>query len=364
LPRPWLGLGQSTGGAILMDYVLSKHTQKQQPMFERLFLLAPLVYPAKMQWLQLKLAFWWFKSVRTGLPRIFRQNTSDINFVRFMREEDPLQAHWIPVAWLLALKEWIEYHKIAGVDHFYLYNNESEDDYMEVLNSYIEDGTVTLIDWPYKQKQLESYCDCIKRFKDETRWLGFIDIDEFVVPIQDNDIYSFLKKYESNRPAVLLYWKIFGTGGLIDRNIEEPVTDSFHICWDKLYAVGKCFYNTSYDFDPGFFRNSIFHHHMWGQYNGKNLPPVNAYGKVSINQYSNPMKNEAIPIQINHYFTKSLSEYAEKKSKGDVFFKENPHDQEYMMAHENRCTSSDYSIYKYEMKLKDVLKKQHEKTFN
>ncbi len=262
------------------------------------------------------------------------------------------------------LKEWIEYHKIAGVDHFYLYNNESEDDYMEVLNSYIEDGTVTLIDWPYKQKQLESYCDCIKRFKDETRWLGFIDIDEFVVPIQDNDIYSFLKKYESNRPAVLLYWKIFGTGGLIDRNIEEPVTDSFHICWDKLYAVGKCFYNTSYDFDPGFFRNSIFHHHMWGQYNGKNLPPVNAYGKVSINQYSNPMKNEAIPIQINHYFTKSLSEYAEKKSKGDVFFKENPHDQEYMMAHENRCTSSDYSIYKYEMKLKDVLKKQHEKTFN
>ena len=51
-----------------MDYVLSKHTQKQQPMFERLFLLAPLVYPAKMQWLQLKLAFWWFKSVRTVLP--------------------------------------------------------------------------------------------------------------------------------------------------------------------------------------------------------------------------------------------------------------------------------------------------------
>ncbi len=109
LPQPWLAIGQSTGGAILMDYVLSKHTQKQQPMFERLFLLAPLVYPAKMQWLQLKLAFWWFKSVRTGLPRIFRQNTSDINFVRFMREEDPLQAHWIPVAWLLALKEWIEH---------------------------------------------------------------------------------------------------------------------------------------------------------------------------------------------------------------------------------------------------------------
>lgn len=109
LPQPWLAIGQSTGGAILMDYVLSKHAQHQVSIFERLFLLAPLVYPAKMQWLQLKLAFWWFKSVRTGLPRIFRQNTSDTNFIRFMREEDPLQAHWIPVAWLLSLKEWIEY---------------------------------------------------------------------------------------------------------------------------------------------------------------------------------------------------------------------------------------------------------------
>jgi alpha-beta hydrolase superfamily lysophospholipase len=109
LPQPWLAIGQSTGGAILMDYVLSKHAQHQVSIFERLFLLAPLVYPAKMQWLQIKLAFWWFKSVRTGLPRIFRQNTSDTNFIRFMREEDPLQAHWIPVAWLLSLKEWIEY---------------------------------------------------------------------------------------------------------------------------------------------------------------------------------------------------------------------------------------------------------------
>lgn len=108
LLQPWLAIGQSTGGAILMDYVLSECAHNKQPMFERLLLLAPLVYPAKMQWLQMKLAFWWFKSVRSGLPRVFRNNTSDHDFVRFMRDEDPLQAHWIPVSWLLALKQWIE----------------------------------------------------------------------------------------------------------------------------------------------------------------------------------------------------------------------------------------------------------------
>lgn len=107
MPKPWLGLGQSTGGAILMDYVLAASAQRQVPELERLLLLAPLVYPARMQWLQMKLAFWLFKSLRSGLPRAFRQNTSNVEFWRFMREEDPLQARWIPLSWLLALKDWV-----------------------------------------------------------------------------------------------------------------------------------------------------------------------------------------------------------------------------------------------------------------
>ncbi len=32
------------------------------------------------------------------------------------------------------LKEWIEYHRLAGpVEHFYLYNNNSQDHYLDVL---------------------------------------------------------------------------------------------------------------------------------------------------------------------------------------------------------------------------------------
>ena len=46
------------------------------------------------------------------------------------------------------LKEWIDYHTIVGVDHFYLYNNNSDDNYKEVLEPYIRQGIVTLIEWP------------------------------------------------------------------------------------------------------------------------------------------------------------------------------------------------------------------------
>lgn len=55
------------------------------------------------------------------------------------------------------LKEWIEFNNIVGVDHFYMYNNNSEDDYEAILQPYIKSGLVTLIDWPQNQKQMECY---------------------------------------------------------------------------------------------------------------------------------------------------------------------------------------------------------------
>src|SRR5271167_2905681 len=45
------------------------------------------------------------------------------------------------------LKEWIEFHVLLGVEHFYLYNNLSQDNYKEVLQPYVNSGIVELIEW-------------------------------------------------------------------------------------------------------------------------------------------------------------------------------------------------------------------------
>jgi hypothetical protein len=63
------------------------------------------------------------------------------------------------------------------------------------------------------------------------------------------------------------------------------------------------------------------------------------------------------PIQLNHYFTKSYQEYAMKQARGDVYFKINPHDEEYFYFHEMLCTSTDYSAYKYLIRLKNKMNK-------
>ncbi len=253
------------------------------------------------------------------------------------------------------LKEWITYHKIVGVDHLYLYNNHSDDRFLEVLKPYLEEGFVTLTEWPYQQAQMEAYKDCIRRFKDETMWIGFIDIDEFIVPKSTDTIYSFLKPFERKYGAVIIYWRLFGTSGHVERSLDGLVTEDFTVCWPKYCDIGKSFYNTGFAFDADSEKNALLHHRFWARKYGLDIPPVNIFGKVCIAD-TNRASCPDFPIQINHYFTKSYQEYAMKRAKGDVFFQDNPHDEAYFYHHEMQCTVTDYSAYKYLIKLKLAMK--------
>lgn len=252
------------------------------------------------------------------------------------------------------LREWIEFNHIVGVEHFYLYNNNSEDDYMNVLKPYIECGLVTLTQWPYNQKQMECYMACIDEYASETKWLGFIDIDEFIVPKSTNSVYDFLQPFEKKAGSVNIYWKIFGTSGQLDRKLSGLVSEDFMVCWPKYMDLGKCFYNTAFGFDSNSKHAAQLHHKFWANYKGKDIPPVNIFNKICIGN-RNVAKTSDFPIQINHYFTKSYKEYAMKRAKGDVYFKINPHDEAYFYEHEMKCTSTDYSAYKYLIKLKHKL---------
>lgn len=44
----------------------------------------------------------------------------------------------------LYLQEWIEFHRIAGVGHFHIFDDGSTDGTIEVLRPYVEHGIVTL----------------------------------------------------------------------------------------------------------------------------------------------------------------------------------------------------------------------------
>ncbi len=114
------------------------------------------------------------------------------------------------------LKEWIEYHKLIGVEHFYLYNNSSTDNYREVLEPYIASGEVDLIDWPSNNKKSWSNAQhfairkAIREAKDETRWLALIDVDEFIVTNKPFGLIDFLNRHEAYGQIIMM-WRYFGT---------------------------------------------------------------------------------------------------------------------------------------------------------
>lgn len=113
------------------------------------------------------------------------------------------------------LKEWIEYHRLIGVDHFYLYSNDSTDFPRSVLAPYIRSGEVTLIYWPdiVKTKNREKWAVSTQitayenatyfQARTQTKWLTFLDIDEFILPVGENDLIAILKEHD-DAPAITL----------------------------------------------------------------------------------------------------------------------------------------------------------------
>lgn len=140
-----------------------------------------------------------------------------------------------------------------------------------------------------------------------------------------------------------------GTDGA--KSQDGLVVEDFTVCWPKYCDIGKCFYNTAFGFEENSAWSRGLHHKFWANWKGKNVPPVNIFDHVCIGDI-NKADTADFPIQINHYFTKSYREYALKRAKGDVYFKINPHDEAYFYEHEMKCSSTDFSAYKYLIKLK------------
>ncbi len=256
------------------------------------------------------------------------------------------------------IKEWIEFHRMIGVEHFYLYNNMSTDNYKSILAAYITEGIVTLTDWDIPHGQISAYRDCVERFSFETRWIGFIDLDEFVVP-RRNKIYDFLKQY-NNYGSVLIYWKIYGSSGGKSRKLNDLVIEDFKKCWPKLMDYGKCFYNTSYTLSDNSKNGNGFYHICWTARNGKNLPPINAYGKFSFPGGIQIVSKEPVPIQINHYLTKSYNEYQKKIIQPDATFERNSRTDVLFYYYDRKATGTDNLINQYLPELKQRLKEKRD----
>lgn len=249
------------------------------------------------------------------------------------------------------LKEWILFHKMIGIEHIYLYNNFSEDNYIEVLTDFINSGFITLTEWPIPQGQIAAYKHWYENYRKETQWNCFLDLDEYICPYYKNDIYSWLKPFYKY-PSVGVYWKMFGTSGQIEHDYNKLTIEQYTVSWDKYYDIGKIFYNTFYDitnFNRGMMHRIDSPIKIFGK--TFNIPSVNEFGYF-FNKYSIHHAKKNFTIQINHYWSKAFKEYEKKHKRGDAVFSKSPRNLEYFLFHEMNNRSSDFHIFRFIISLK------------
>jgi alpha-beta hydrolase superfamily lysophospholipase len=109
LPRPWHLFGQSTGGAILIDYLLNGEPAEN---VGETILMAPLVRPRAWNWS--KLSYHVMRNFVSEIPRRFSVNSTDSAFIDFVHNHDPLQPRMLPTAWVGALSRWVPRIESAG----------------------------------------------------------------------------------------------------------------------------------------------------------------------------------------------------------------------------------------------------------
>jgi hypothetical protein len=110
------------------------------------------------------------------------------------------------------LREWIEFHRLVGVERFFLYDNRSTDDHLEVLAPYIDKGIVVHHDWPLFPGQFEAYDHCLAHHRHDSRWIAMQDVDEFLFSPAAATLPEVLAEYERH-PAVGVNTMMFGTSG-------------------------------------------------------------------------------------------------------------------------------------------------------
>lgn len=140
----------------------------------------------------------------------------------------------------VAMREWLLHHIGQGVEHFYLINNGSTDDWQ----SQVDGLPVTVYNDNEKHKQTQHYNDYfLDIVKVEALWVAVIDLDEFLYARDPyTDIPSFLRTVPNQTSQVLVRWKMFGSNG----HIKQPPSIKSGFSLRKAYAYNAQVPDNSY----------------------------------------------------------------------------------------------------------------------
>ena len=202
------------------------------------------------------------------------------------------------------LEEFITYYIIQGVEHFYIYDNDSTIPIKNRLNKYIFREKCTIINFSGHSMQMKSYNHCLNNYGHETKWLCIFDGDEYILPKNKFTLRDFLSDYNDFH-AIGINWVFYGT------SFHDKKQDGFIIDKDR-YTSNKLDKHIKTICQPLFTKMCTNPHFVILNDPSKYIDPL----KNTISgPFNNNLGNIEI-IQLNHYYTRSLEESYEKEQRG------------------------------------------------
>ncbi|MBX4994119.1 hypothetical protein ABID08_003602 [Rhizobium binae] len=218
------------------------------------------------------------------------------------------------------LDEWIQFHLLVGISHFYIYDNGSTDQSLSILRGYENAGIVTVVPWrPFSvwaNTQILAYAHAVSNFGSRSRWMAFFDLDEFMFPTHAPSLIEFLQAREQEQ-AICVAGVNFGTSGhavrptgLVTENFRQAVPMDVQREYPKLLNVKSIV-------QPAQIRSIESAH--WFNLKGTNKIGVNEDGEP-LPRYprEDSLKLKANTVRFNHYYTRSHEEFSAKVNGSNV----------------------------------------------
>lgn len=226
------------------------------------------------------------------------------------------------------LPQWIEYHFQSGVEHFFISNDCSEDPRtLFWLEQYEARGIVTVF---YNQ----SYNDCqhqpnealhfrflLGQSKSSCRWIGAIDVDEYIFPSNKHTSISFIKEVliKHKFPLVRMPWVY-----MYHMGYEEFPNDLVINAYRDGHPLGtahiKSFAMTEYILDwtsshyPRFYRDVYTIPGSGIDISDYAHDYLTKHGEIKTVKMNDSDCNYPVsPFYIRHYYIRAWADYLETK---------------------------------------------------
>ena len=227
--------------------------------------------------------------------------------------------------------DFIKHYINQGVEHFYIINNDSDDNIEEVLEKSTYNSLITLVKHEGCINILNAYSEVdglitvinsklYEMVKKETEWAIVVDIDEFMYGRNGFNIKTYLETVEDDIGSVYVIWNIMTL-----KQIECESNNSFNLNnfkrlnYDLIDNLSYNIKNTN-DFGKSVFRTSMLNGriglHKTHCTTGR---VINNYGDNKNSWYDNgncieysENKFKNINISLNHYIIRHTEDYYKK----------------------------------------------------